>query len=233
MTRLDRVLANLKYGSRKDCQTYIKKGLVSVNGEVCTKVDRKIKDTDRIVFNDSEIKYLPSFILMLNKPEGYISSNVSGLYPSVLTLIKEPYSRYDLKIAGRLDVDTTGLLLITNVGAYVHKIASPNDKVVKTYMAELKNPWTSAQAKQLLKPMILRDGENQQYTAKALEVRLIDHTHVEIKIDMGKYHQVKNMVLSCGNEVLKLTRTAVGALTLPADLKLGEYQSVKLTDIVD
>ncbi len=233
MTRLDRVLANLKYGSRKDCQTYIKKGLVSVNGMVCTKVDRKIKETDQIVFNDSEIKYLPSFILMLNKPEGYISSNVSGLYPSVLTLVKEPYCRYDLKIAGRLDVDTTGLLLITNVGAYVHKIASPNSKVVKTYLAELKNPWTVAEANQLLKPMILRDGENQQYTAKALEVRLIDSIHVEIKIDMGKYHQVKNMVLSCGNEVLKLTRTAVGALTLPADLELGEYRLVELTDIID
>ncbi len=233
MTRLDRVLANLKYGSRKDCQTYIKKGLVSVNGVVCTKVDRKIKETDQLIFNDSEIKYLPSFILMLNKPEGYISSNVSGIYPSVLTLVKEPYSRYDLKIAGRLDVDTTGLLLITNVGAFVHKIASPNSKVVKTYLAELKNSWTVAQANQLLKPMILRDGENQQYTAKALEVRLIDNTHVEIKVDMGKYHQVKNMVLSCGNEVLKLTRSAVGSLALPSDLELGEYRLVELVDIID
>ncbi len=233
MTRLDRVLANLKYGSRKDCQTYIKKGLVSVNGVVCTKVDRKIKETDQIIFNDSEIKYLPNFILMLNKPEGYISSNVSGLYPSVLTLIKEPYSRYDLKIAGRLDVDTTGLLLITNIGAYVHKIASPNSKVIKTYIAELKNPWTVAQANQLLKPMILRDGENQQYTAKALEVRLIDNTHIEIKIDMGKYHQVKNMVMYCGNEVLKLTRSAVGSLILPSDLKSGEYHLVELTDIIN
>ncbi len=233
MTRLDRVLANLKYGSRKDCQTYIKKGLVSVNGVVCTKVDRKIKETDQIIFNDSEIKYLPNFILMLNKPEGYISSNVSGLYPSILTLIKEPYSRYDLKIAGRLDVDTTGLLLITNVGVYVHKIASPNSKVIKTYIAELKNPWTVAQANQLLKPMILRDGENQQYIAKALEVRLIDSTHVEIKIDMGKYHQVKNMVMYFGNEVLKLTRSAVGSLILPSDLKSGEYRLVELTDIID
>ena len=227
MTRLDRVLANLKYGSRKDCQGYIKKGLVSVNGAVCTKVDRKVNETDQISFNTTEIKYLPSFILMLNKPEGYISSNVSGLYPSVLTLVK------DLKIAGRLDVDTTGLLLITNIGTNVHKIASPNSKVVKTYLAELKSPWTEIEAKQLLKPMILRDGENQQYTAKALEVKLIDQMHVEIKIDTGKYHQVKNMVMSCGNEVVKLTRTAVGNLTLPADLKLGEYRLVELSDIVN
>ncbi len=233
MTRLDRVLANLKYGSRKDCQGYIKKGLVSVNGAVCTKVDRKISETDQISFNSAEIKYLPSFILMLNKPEGYVSSNVSGLYPSVLTLVKEPYNRYDLKIAGRLDVDTTGLLLITNVGTNVHKIASPNSKVVKTYLAELKSPWTKNDAEKLLKPMILRDGENQQYTAKALEVKLIDQMHVEIKIDMGKYHQVKNMVMSCGNEVVKLTRTAVGNLTLPVDLKLGEYRLVELSDIVN
>ena len=231
MTRLDRVLANLKYGSRKDCQTYIKKGLVSVNGVVCTKADKKITETDCIVFNDTEIKYLPNFILMLNKPNGYISSNVDGIYPSVLNLIDEPYNRYDLKIAGRLDVDTTGLLLITNVGSYVHKIASPNSKVVKTYLAELKNPWTNKDADNLLKPMILRDGENKQYIAKATSVKLIDKYTVEIKIDMGKYHQVKNMVLNCGNEVVNLKRIAIGNLNLPSDLKIGEYKEVKLNEI--
>ena len=92
---------------------------------------------------------------------------------------------------------------------------------------------TEKDADDLLKPMILRDGENKQYTAKALAVKLIDEYFVEIKIDMGKYHQVKNMVLNCGNEVVNLKRIAIGNLNLPADLKIGEYKEVKLNEITN
>lgn len=230
--RLDRALSNLKYGSRKEVQEFIKKGLVKVNNNICFNVKEEVDQNSIIHFKEEKVFFKPVFILMLNKPINYLSANKDNIHNTVIDLIKEPYNRYDLKICGRLDLDVQGLLLLTNVGSLVHKIASPNNKINKVYLVNTEKEITKNDIEKLLLPHILKDGDNNQYVSKAVAVEYIDNYNFLLTINQGKFHQVKRMCESILNKVKQLKRVQIGNLKLDESLKPGEYKEVELKDIL-
>ena len=160
--RLDRYLSNLKYGTRNEITKKIKSKKVMVNGIVVTDSRYKV-DTlkDKVVFEGIDIFYKETILLMLNKPSGVISANKDGLHETVLDLIGEPYNRFDLRIAGRLDIDTEGLILLTNDGKLLHKIISPNKDVYKKYYVKVESKFDS---NKLLKEFQIKDGRDLLFT---------------------------------------------------------------------
>ena len=137
MMRLDKLLANYGIGTRKEVKSYIRKGFVEVNGEIIKKDDYKVDyQKDVIVFDDEIIEYRPYVYLMLNKPKGYVSATKDNVHPTVLDLIVG-YENYDLFPVGRLDIDTEGLLLISNDGDFAHRLMSPNRNHAKVYIARI------------------------------------------------------------------------------------------------
>ena len=131
--RLDKFLANLKLGSRKDVKKLIKSGLIKVNNELIKKDDYKLKPSDIVSYNNQVLEYKEFVYYLLNKPAGVVSATVDNLYPTVVSLIDD---YHDLFPVGRLDVDTTGLLLITNDGEFSHRLTSPKYHVYKKYYVE-------------------------------------------------------------------------------------------------
>ena len=227
--RLDKFLSNLKYGSRSEVVYLINQGLVKIDDKVIEKADLKFDpNKNRVYVNDNEVFYQEQIILALNKPINFLSANSDNLHQTVFELIDNPYNRFDLKIAGRLDLDAQGLLILTNDGQLVHKITSPNSRVVKKYEVLLDKPFTDAQI--LLKGISIKDKNNDLYLAKALNISVCDKI-VIIDIDEGKFHQVKRMFKEVGYEVLSLKRIQIGKLSLD-DLDEGKYKEVKESDIL-
>lgn len=233
--RLDKYLSNLGHGSRKEIKRYIMKGYVLVNGNT-------IKDTglvidpikDIIILNQQLIEDHSDIVVLLNKPSGYLSSRKDELYPSVLNLIKEPYNKYKLNIAGRLDQDTTGLLILTNNNELLHKLTHPNQKLEKTYEVTLARPATDSDILKLKEEgVLLLDAKKKEYLGIATKIGFINEekTKIQISITTGKYHQVKLMFKSIGNEVIKLARIEIGTIKLAnLNIEEGEYKVIKLKD---
>jgi 16S rRNA pseudouridine516 synthase len=230
--RLDRLLANMKFGSRREVQDMIFLGQVTINGEVTTKKDRKVNpNLDKIVVNGEEIYYKEEIILAMNKPIGYLSANRDDMHPVVIDLLKPPYHRHNFKIAGRLDLDAEGLLILTTSGKTVHLISNPNQNIVKTYEVTTNLSINDKMLLRLLEPIRLLDGMNNPYLAKAIEVSKIGNNIATISIDSGKYHQVKRMFKAIGYEVTNLKRIKIGKYLL-SNLKPGEYLEIALEDIL-
>lgn len=229
--RLDKLLSNLKYGSRKEVKTLIKDHLIKVNGIIVKTPSQLINvSKDVITINDEEIKYYKQVNIMLYKPIGYLSANVDQLHRTALELLDEDLLRYDLKIAGRLDLNSEGLLIITTSGTFAHKITSPNFKVNKVYEVILNKDINDFN--ELLKGVIIKDGRNLDYLAKALDIKRITNNQLLITINEGKFHQVRRMFQKIGYEVINLKRIKVGNLVL-GDLKPGEYQLFEEDDFYD
>ncbi|MFU8793001.1 MAG: pseudouridine synthase [Acholeplasmataceae bacterium] len=226
--RIDKMLSQLNYGSRQEIKKMAKKGFIFCNQKRVDDVSMHIDpERDEIMVNQEVVFYKNTFLLKIYKPVGYECSHKQVLYPSVIDLIKEPYQRFDLNIAGRLDVDAEGLVLITNDGALQHQITHPKKHLVKHYEVTLDRPFKHEEA--LLAGVSIKDGHNQPYIAKALSVKTED-TYVKITIDEGKFHQVKRMFEAVGYKVTHLKRTQIGNITLE-DLKPGAYQMVLLEDL--
>lgn len=228
--RIDKYLSNLKYGSRSEVRTFIKNGLVKINNKVINDSHFKIDpNKDLIHFDNEEIIYFDELNIMLNKPCGYLSANKDDLHKVAIDLIKEPYNRYDLKIAGRLDLNSSGILLLTTNGKLAHILTSPNSKIDKEYEVVIDKSINNYN--DLLKGVIIKDGKNNDYLAKALKINKINDKTFHIVINEGKFHQVRRMFLYLGANVLKLKRVRYGNLTL-GDLKEGEYKLFKREDVL-
>ena len=224
MIRLDKVLSHLGYGSRKEVKEIIRKGYVTVNGEVISKDDTKIgeENAEVLVFDD-KIEYDKFIYLMLNKPSGYVSATFDNKLPTVLDLI-EGYEKRGLFPVGRLDIDTYGLLLITNDGMLAHKMLSPKYHVDKKYYLEFDGDFKEENYKKFEDGIILDDG----YKCMSAKFELIDKNKGYITIKEGKFHQVKRMMEALNMTVTFLKRVSFGALKLDDCLKYGEYR--KLTE---
>ncbi len=222
--RLDRYLANLKYGTRNEITKKIKSKKVTVNGKVITesryKVDTK---NDLVTLEGIEIFYKETVLLMVHKPAGVISANKDGLHETVLDLIGEPYNRFDLRIAGRLDIDTEGLILLTNDGKLLHKIISPNKDVYKKYYVKTESKFDS---KKLLKQFEIKDGRDIMFTPLLPKVEQISDNEFYLSIKEGKFHQVKRMVEHFNNKVVYLKRVSIGNIELDKDLEKGRYKEI-------
>lgn len=221
--RLDKLFVSMKYGSRKEIKQICRKGFVTVNDVVIKDSSHNVDPLkDIIMFGDEEIIYKENVLLMLHKPAGYVSANKDGLHPTVFELIKEPYSRLNLNIAGRLDIDTEGLLLLTDNGELLHELISPNKNIYKTYLVRTNKPFDP---KVLLKPFEIMDGKDRPYIPLTPFVEKINDYEFYLSIKEGKFHQVKRMVKHFRAEVIYLKRVAFGDIPL-GDLPLGEYKEI-------
>ena len=222
MIRLDKILAHMGYGSRKEVKELIRKGYVSINGEIIKEDDYKVNDTDEIVVFDEVVKYDEFIYLMLNKPDGYISATYDNNLPTVLDLIYGYESR-NLFPVGRLDIDTYGLLLITNDGALAHKLLSPKNHVDKKYYLKYEGLYNDNI------PEIFKKGiKIDDYITKPALFESLGNNEAYITISEGKFHQVKRMMEYVGCKVTYLERIEFGPLKLDNNLKRGEFR--KLTD---
>ena len=227
--RLDRVLSNLNYGSRNDIKDACKNKRVIVNGNIITDPSRQVFEKDEILFDGSVVFHKEEFLLMLNKPSGYVCANKDNLNKTVIELIKEPYNRYDLNICGRLDIDTVGLVLITNSGDLMHKIISPRSNIDKTYYVEYSGKMDK---KALESPLELIDGNDELYTTKGSKVEILTDNSCNITISEGKFHQVKRMFEKIGCKITYLKRIRIGNINLDPNLKEGKYIEIEIDSLM-
>ncbi len=227
--QLERLLQKHGFGTRKGCRGLIRDERVAVNGQICDDPFAGIP-TANLVFSVDGVDwpYAEFASLMLNKPAGYECSRKPQHHPSVLELLPRPLRERDVQPIGRLDEDTTGLLLITDDGQLNHQLSSAKRKVPKIYLATTKHPLDQAQIDQLLAGVLLND-EPEPIAAAGAEI-VGDHL-LRLTVTEGKYHQVKRMVAAVGNRVEALHREAVGQLSLPDDLPPGEWRWLTPADL--
>lgn len=218
MERLDKVIGSQTEYSRKDIKELVRKKRVMVNNEIVLKSDIKIDpNTDIISIDNKEIKVKEYIYLMLNKPKGYVSATEDKNDKTVLDLVPQEYRHRDLFPAGRLDKDTTGLMIITDDGTFAHNILSPGKHISKTYNVTIDIPMTEEMVQGFKDGVMLIDGECK---TASLE---ITGTHTGIVIlTEGRYHQIKRMFGCYKAKVIELERIAMGNFYLLEDLKLGE-----------
>ena len=228
--RLDKFLCELGIGTRSEVKNKIKNGLVQVEGVNKVTPEYKLDiEKDKVYYNGSLLQYAESEYYMLNKPAGCVSATSDNLHKTVLELI-DTKVRKDLFPVGRLDIDTEGLLLITNDGALAHQLLSPKKHVDKTYYAEIEGMITNEDVAAFKEGIDI--GEN-TFTLPAKLVILESGTisKIEVTIQEGKYHQVKRMFEAVGKRVVYLKRLSMGTLTLDETLKPGEYRQLTPEEI--
>lgn len=227
--QLERILQHHGFGTRKGCRSLIRNERVAVNGQICDDPFAEI-DTAGLVFTVDGVDwpYAEFATLMLNKPVGYECSRKPKHHAGVLELLPVPLRERDVQPIGRLDEDTTGLLLITDDGQLNHQLSSAKRKVPKVYLATTKHPLDQGQIDQLLAGVLLAD-EPESIAAAAAEI--VGEHQLRLTLTEGKYHQVKRMVAAVSNRVEALHREAVGELTLPPDLKPGEWRWLTASDL--
>lgn len=220
--RLDKFLANAGIGSRKEVSKLIRDKQVKVEDEVINKPNHKVSYDNLITINDEQVILEEYIYLMLNKPPGVISSTEDGPTQTVMELIDHPQID-ELFPVGRLDKDTTGLLIISNDGKLSHSLLSPKNKIGKTYEVDLKEDVTDEDIVKLEAGIPLKD-----FTSSPAIVKRVEDRKVEVTIYEGKFHQVKRMFIYLNNEVVELKRLKFGNLSLDEMLEQGE--SRYLTD---
>lgn len=219
---LDRILQSQGFGSRKYCRNLIEDGEVAVNGVVVDDY-KMIPDTDGLVLTlfEEEWAYREKVYIAINKPANIECSRKPSHHPGVLTILPEQFTWREVQPVGRLDHDTTGLLLMSDDGAFIHAQSSPKRHVPKVYAATTAEPVTEALVAQLLAGVQLHD---EPAPLAAVHCKQLDTHLIEIVLEQGKYHQVKRMLAAAGNHCSALVRTAIGGLTLEAlELEEGEW----------
>ncbi|MDO4997287.1 MAG: pseudouridine synthase [Neisseria sp.] len=215
-------------GSRKQCLWLIENDCVAINGEIISnsKADIKPNEVRRLQIDEADVSFvpLPYFYIALHKPADYETSHKPRDYPSVFSLFADNLRQIEMQAIGRLDADTTGILLITNDGQFNHRMTSPKHKVAKLYRVTLKHPADDKLCQTLLQGVLLHD-ENETVSASAAE--LSDPHTLLLTITEGKYHQVKRMVSAAGNRVEKLHRLRFGDWDTE-DLAAGEWKFIEI-----
>ncbi len=221
--RLDKFLSNLKYGTRKDIEKLIRAGYVEVNGEVVRKKQTTIDPSaDVVAIGGEEVLYFPSLTLMMNKREGTVCTHSDTRHPTVFEDLDEVYQRHDLHIAGRLDKDATGLLILSTDGQLIHRITSPRSNLYKTYHVKTKEPVESLDG--LEAPPPIEDGKGRRYQPAPAQIVDIEGREATVRIREGKFHQLKRMFASLGHEVVALKRIAIHRLELDETLSPGQVR---------
>lgn len=224
--RLDRFFTTVGKLSRTECDSAARRGRITVNGKVVKLVKTHINELeDTITLDGERVYFRTKFYVMLNKPEGYISSTEDS-DRTVMSLLPKEYSRADGFPCGRLDVDTVGLLLITNDGDTAHKLLSPKHHVEKTYRFCCSVPLTEEMAGSLEKGVDLGD-----FTSAPAKVTMTAEREGEITITEGKFHQVKRMLEAVGSSIEFLERVKFGPLVLDETLARGEWRELTEAEI--
>ncbi|MBH0230204.1 rRNA pseudouridine synthase [Halobacillus yeomjeoni] len=226
--RIDKLLANMGYGTRKEVKGLLKGGNVRVNGQPEKSPKTHIDpEKDSVTVMGEEVDYREFIYLMMNKPGDLISATEDAHDTTVIDILQPEDLVFEPFPVGRLDKDTEGLLLITNDGKLAHKLTSPKKDVGKTYYAVIQGKVTEEDVSLFTKGVTLDDG----YKTKPAELEILssdEQSEIELTITEGKFHQVKRMFEAVGKKVLYLQRIRMGDLELDPDLDLGEYR--ELTD---
>jgi 16S rRNA pseudouridine516 synthase len=220
--RLDKFICDCTGLTRTQAGKSIRQGLVSINGELVKQAARQVSVTDQVELDGEPLQLIGPRYIMLHKPAGYVCANDDPEHPIVFTLLDEPLVER-LHTVGRLDLDTTGLLLLTDDGQWSHRLTSPKHHVAKTYRVWTADPIPADAIAQFAAGVMLR-GEKEP--TKPAQLELVATHEALLTIHEGRYHQVKRMFAAIGNKVERLHRERIGALQLPADLAEGEYRSL-------
>lgn len=222
LKRIDRILSEQTNYSRKEIKRLVSKGLVLVNGCVVRKSDEKYADDNiSIKINGEDIRVSKHFYLLLNKPKGYVSTTVSDSDKTVIDLVPDKYNTRTLFPAGRLDKDTTGLMLITDDGVFAHNILSPKKHIKKVYEVVIDKDVSDEMVYGFRDGVKLNDGE-----CKSALLEKVDTNKCLVTLTEGRYHQIKRMFGCYKAKVLELKRICMGELYLPSDLGVGEVREV-------
>ncbi|QKY69745.1 pseudouridine synthase [Lentibacillus sp. CBA3610] len=229
--RLDKLLANKGYGSRKDVKALIKKKKVSVNEKIVKDSSSHVNpENDSVKVNNEMVHYQAFVYIMMNKPPGYVSATVDARDKTVIDLLPDAYKRFNPFPVGRLDKDTEGLLLITNDGELGHSLTSPKKGIEKTYYADIEGHVTEEDVEQFERGIQLNDG----YTAKPATLDILRAgriSQVHVILTEGKFHQVKRMFEAIGKKVVYLKRVQMGNLKLDSALDSGEFRELTNDEI--
>ncbi|MEN8636629.1 16S rRNA pseudouridine(516) synthase RsuA [Pseudoalteromonas distincta] len=225
--RLDKFISHLAEIPRTQARASIKRKEVSVNGEVITSHNFQLAQQDEVLHQGTPLVFLGKRYYMLNKPVGYVCANSDELHKTVFDLLDEP-NMSDFHVAGRLDIDTTGLVIITNDGDWSHKITSPKSNKFKTYLVETQEPITDEALEQLCTGVMLHNEK--ELTRPAIAERLANYG-LRLSISEGKYHQVKRMLYAVDNKVVELHREQIAGITLDENLASGEYRLLTTQEI--
>lgn len=220
--RVDRLLQSQGFGTRLECRALLEDGRVTINGEICRSISEDVVAEGLCFTVDGvEWSYREFAYLVMNKPANFECSHRPSHHPSVYSLLPIVLVRRGVQAVGRLDADTTGLLLLSDDGNFIHKFTSPKKSISKCYKVFTRHPVTEKQLVALRSGVVLHDDPE---PIKAIECETIDSKILTITVTEGKYHLVKRMVAASGNRVERLHRLSIGNLSLPASLAEGTWQ---------
>lgn len=229
MKRLDKIISEQTTFSRKEIKKLISQGNILVNDNVVKKPEEKYdENVVKIVVNGKEINIKKHIYLLLNKPKGYVSTTDTKTKKTVIDLVPEKYKVKELFPAGRLDKDTTGLMLITDDGEFSHNILSPKKHIKKVYEVTIDIPTSDAMVKGFKEGVKLNDGE-----CKSAIMEIIGEFTAKVTLVEGRYHQIKRMFGCYGAKVVELNRVGMGNLKLPKDLILGSIREATEKELND
>ncbi len=224
---LEQILFSQGFGARKLCRLLIARGAVAIDGRVCTDAasawDALSTDGEGLEFYVDGVRwqYHAKAYLMLHKPADFECSQKPKSHPSVYSLLPAPLRTRDVQAVGRLDQDTTGLLLFSDDGQFIHRTTSPKHEVPKVYEVTTSEAVTPTQLAQLLAGVVLDDSPE---PVRALAAALTTNGVLQLTLASGKYHQVKRMLVAAGNHVQSLHRSQIGQLRMPDDLAVGQWR---------
>lgn len=228
--RLDKILCGTGMYTRSAARDLISGGLVAVDGIPVRRPETRVSRASELRVRGELLDTAEYVYCMMNKPAGYVSaSKDEGGLPAVTGLLPEYLRRRGLQCAGRLDVDVTGLLLLTDDGDYIHRVISPRSEISKVYEVLADGPLTSEDAERLARGVTLENGTT--YRPARLEPEDGDPRRVLVTVTEGKYHEVKNLIAYCGRRVLAMRRLAVGGLALDPALTPGAYRRLTEREI--
>lgn len=226
MHRLDKYLANNAAMSRSEARQAVKDGVVTVNGETVKSIGQKVSDSDTIFVLNRQVEVQGETYVILHKPEGVVCATEDEEHDTVIDCIPD-FDDLGLHIAGRLDKDTTGVVLLSSDGQWTHKVTSPNYASQKVYELEVADPLSEDLVDKFKEGILLKDSAKPTLPA---ELVILSETKATLTLTEGRYHQVKRMFGACGNKVTRLHRSAVGKINLE-DLDEGEYRELTLAEV--
>lgn len=230
MIRLDKFLSEMGVGTRSEVKKILKSKQVTVNGDTVIKPETKIDtDNDVVCYKGTQISYQKYEYYMLNKPAGCVSATEDNLHRTVMDYITDVVHD-DMFPVGRLDIDTEGLLLITNDGELAHELLSPTKHVAKTYYAKIDGIVTEDDVNQFKNGVDIGEDKLTK-PGKLVILKSKPISEIELTITEGKFHQVKRMFEAVGKKVIYLKRISMGSLKLPDDLALGEYRALTQAEL--
>ncbi|QYJ92993.1 16S rRNA pseudouridine(516) synthase RsuA [Shewanella spartinae] len=225
--RLDKFISESTQLTRSLAKKALHRGEVTVDGQVIKDGSFKLNENQKVCLDGEPISLIGPRFIMLHKPVDTLCSTVDEVYPSVLNLLDLPHKE-DLHIAGRLDADTTGLVLITSDGQWSHRVTSPKRECGKTYLVQLADPLKAEWVEQFATGLALRSEEG---LTKPARLELLGSHEARLTITEGKYHQVKRMFAAVGNKVVGLHRESVGEIVLDESLAPGEWRYLTEAEI--